>query len=248
MITPEQRTEIESIIYRTFDGVDKTNANSQYYKEIFSKMSDAQFFNFLKRRLPFRFHTELFKVEPNMSDIFYAFNNVLKKPLLEEINMPDTFVDHNGKPVKSQKCLVVYMNIKRLKQMRIKKTNTAIEIGKRDMKTGRLLGEDKGGLESNKEFEGAAALGLQNTIIENARIKADAMKAKTEAYNSINTMGMVTFDDVDANKTDSIAKNTMNVYLVAANLHSNLVDDDYYTPHTLNRKKNNGMRDTAEKV
>lgn len=245
MITPERRLEIETLIYKTFDTVDKSGANSQYYKEIFAKMTDAQFFTFLKRRLPFRFHTSVFKVEPNMSDIFASFNNVLKKPLLEEINMPYMYKDANGNPVRSKKCLVVYMNIKRMKQMRIHKTNTAVDIGKRDMKTGRLLGEDKGGLESNKEFEGAAALGLEYTIIENARIKADAMKAKAEAYNAISTMGTVSFNDIDANKTDSIAKNTMNVYLIGCNLHSNLVDDDYYTPHTLNRKKNS-MRDTAD--
>ena len=39
--------------------------------------------------------------------------------------------------------------------MLTKKNNTAIEINNRDMKSGRLLSHDKGGTESNKEFEGA---------------------------------------------------------------------------------------------
>ena len=105
------------------------------------------------------------------------------------------------------------------------------------MKTGRLLSHDKGGTESNKEFEGALALGLERTTEEYARIKAAAMKAKAEAYNTINVKGEVSFDDIDTEKTDSIAKNTMNVYLIGANLHSNLIDEDYYNPHSLERKK-----------
>lgn len=242
MITKEQRQKIEELVYKTHDEADKTGANTQYYKELFSGMSDAQFDKFMHRRLPFRFHEELFKVEPNMADIFDAFR-VLKKPLMEKVKLPYLYKDKNGNAIESKECLVVYINIKRMKQMRIKKTNTAIEITKRDMKTGQLMSEDKGGLESNKEFEGAAALGLNNTIIENARIKADAMKAKTEAYNNINVKGQVSFEDISADKTDSLAKNTFNVYLIGCNLHSNLIDEDYYTPHTLNRRKRN-MRES----
>lgn len=236
MITPEKRNEIELLIYNTFDEVDITGANSQYYKELFSGMTDAQFYNFLRRRLPFRFHTEIFKVEPKMKHIFNAFK-VLNKPLLEKVKLPYLYRDKNGNPIESKECLVVYINVKRMKQMRAKKTNTAIEIGKRDMKTGRLLGQDKGGLESNKEFEGAAALNLEYTIKEYARIKADAMRAKVEAYNTINVKGEVSFSDINEEHTDSLAKNTLNVYLIGANLHSNLIDEHYYTPHTLNRRK-----------
>lgn len=242
MITPEQREQIELTVYKTFDAVDKTGANTQYYKELFAGMNDRQFDTFMHRRLPFRFHTQLFKVEPSMSDVFDGFR-ILKKPLMEKVKLPYVHINKNGSPIETKECLVVYCNIKRMKQMRAKKTNTAVEISKRDMKTGRLDGEDKGGLESNKEFEGVAALGLEGTIIENARIKADAMRAKSEAYNTINVKGEVSLADIDADKTDSIAKNTFNVYLIGANLHSNLVDEDYYTPHTLNRRKKN-MRES----
>lgn len=236
VITPEQREQIETLVYKTFDAADKTGANTQYYKELFAGMSDAQFTKLLQRRLPFRYHTQIFKVEPSMSDIFDGFR-VLKKPLMEKVKLPYVHINKNGQPIESKECLVVYCNIKRMKQMRAKKTNNAVEIAKRDMKTGRLDGEDKGGLESNKEFEGVASLGLESTLIENARIKADAMKAKSEAYNTINVKGEVSLADIDASRTDSIAKNTFNVYLIGANLHSNLVDEDYYTPHTLNRRK-----------
>ena len=222
-ISPEKRKQCEELIYKTFSAIDPTGANTEYYQKLFSNMSDAQFTKLISGRLPFRYHVSPFNNEPKMPDIINAFK-VLDKPLLEKVALPYLAKDNNGKAVQSKECLVGYMNIKRLKQMLTKKNNTALEIANRDMKSGRLLGHDKGGLESNKEFEGALALGLENTTAEYARIKAAAMKAKAETYNTINTKGEVSFKDIDTDKTDSIAKNTMNVYLIGANLHSNLID------------------------
>lgn len=235
-MTHEKRLEIEALIYKTMDAVDKTHSNSEYYKTLFAKMDDNKFFTFLKRRLPFRFHTQLFKVEPSMSDVFDGFR-VLKKPLLEKVNLNYLYKNKDGKAIQSKECLVLYINIKRMKQMRIKKTNTAFSIDNRDMKTGRLLSDDKGGIHSDKEFEANAAIGLENVIIENSRIRADAMKAKIEAYNNINIKGEVSFNDIDVDKTDSLAKNYMNTYLMGCGIMTNMINTDYYTPYTLSEKK-----------
>ena len=235
-ITPQKRKEIENLIYQTFSAVDKSGANTEYYQKLFADMSDAQFFRLISGRLPFRLHVIPFKNEPNLGDCADAFK-VLKKPLLEKVNLNYLHKNSKGEPISSKECMVGYLNIKRLKQMMAKKTNTAIEISKRDMKTGRLLGEDKGGLESDKEFEGAMALGLDNTTIEYSRVRAASMKAKAEAYKAISLTGELSFNDINPDKTDSIAKNTLNVYMIGANIHTNLIDEDYYTPHTLSNRK-----------
>lgn len=237
-ISKDTRLKCEELIYKIFSTVDPSGANTEYYQKLFSNMSDTQFEKLISGRLPFRYHVAPFKNEPKMDDIFKSFK-ILNKPLMERVKLPYLAHNSNGEPVETQECLVGYIHVKRLKQMLAKKTNTAMDISKRDMKTGRLLGEDKGGIESNKEFEGAMALGLDNTAVEYARIKAAAMKAKAEAYNTISVKGEVSFDDIDSDKTDSISKNTFNVYLIGANLHSNLIDDNYYTPHTLEMRKNN---------
>ena len=236
-IDKETRKKCEKVIYDAFNALDPTGANTQYYQELFSDMSDAEFYRLISKRLPYRYHLSTFNNEPNMSNIFDCFNKVLHKPLIEKVKLPYLASDNDGNPIESKECLVGYLNVKRLKQMMAKKTNNAIEINKRDRKTGRLLGQDKGGIESDKEFEGAMALGLENTAIEYARVKAAAMKAKTEAYKAINVKGEVSFDDIDPEPTDSLAKNTMNVYLIGANLHSNLIDTDYYTPYALEKKR-----------
>lgn len=235
-ISPETRKRCEDLIYRTFSAIDPTGSNTQYYQQLFSDMTDERFTNLIAGRLPFRYHVSPFNNEPKTPDIFNAFK-VLNKPLMEKVKLPYLAKNSDGEPIESKECLVGYLNIKRLKQMVTKKNNTAIEIGKRDMKlTGRLQAEDKGGLESNKEFEGALALGLEYTVDEYSRVKATSMKAKAEAYNTINVKGEVSFDDIDTDKTDSIAKNALNVYLIGANLHSNLIDEQYYNPQTLKRK------------
>ena len=235
-ISPEKRKECEELIYKTFTAVDPSGANTQYYQQLFSNMSDAEFTRLISGRLPFRYHVAPFNNEPKMPNLFNAFK-VLNKPLMEKVKLPYLAKNKNGEPIESKECLVGYLNIKRLKQMLTKKNNTAMEIGKREMKlTGRLQGSDKGGLESGKEFEGAMALGLENTTAEYARVKAAAMKAKSEAYNTINIKGEVSFNDIDTEKNDSISKNAMNVYLIGANLHSNLIDFDYMNPHTLSKQ------------
>lgn len=242
-LSPETRAACEELIYRTFSAIDPSGANTQYYQQLFSNMSDQEFYKLISGRLPFRYHVAPFDNEPKMPDIFKAFK-VLDKPLMEKVKLPYLAKDSQGNPIESKECLVGYLNIKRLKQMLTKKNNTAMEIAKREMKlTGRLQGADKGGLESNKEFEGAMALGLENTTAEYARVKAASMKAKAEAYNTINAKGEVSFDDIDTEKTDSIAKNAMNVYLIGANLHSNLIDEDYYNPHTLDNQARRIERD-----
>ena len=51
-----KRQKAEELIYKVFDAVDKTHTNSDYYKKLFSTMSDSDFEKLCKRRLPLRFH------------------------------------------------------------------------------------------------------------------------------------------------------------------------------------------------
>lgn len=233
----KQRQEAESLIYRVMDTLDKTKTNSDYYKKIFAKMSDDDFLKFCKRRLPFRFHQELFKIEPKMYDIIDAFK-VLDKPLLEKVKLPYYFINKDGEPVESKECLVIYIHLKRMKQMITKKNSTAINIEKRDMKTGLLTGGDKGGKETDREFESLAVMGLDYTMDEFARPKADAMSAMSQMSNLIMSQGFVSEKELNITKDDSLGKNLLNVYLIGAHIHSNLIDTDYMTPNTAKNKQN----------
>ena len=232
----KNREQAEALIYKVLEKAEHGTINSDYYRKLFSGMSDEQFEEFCKRRLPIRFHVEAFKVEPKLNDILDAFK-ILNVPLLEKVKLPYVYRNKKGEPVESKEALIIYINIKRMKQMLTKKNNTAMNIDKRDMRTGLLLQEDKGGKETDREFESLAVMGLDYTMDEFARVKADAMNAKAQMSNAILTKGYVSNDDTDLMKDDSLAKNLMNVYLIGAHIHSNLVDVDYYTPFTAKDKQ-----------
>ena len=227
----KQRQQAEELIYKIYDTVDPSKTNSDYYRKIFATMSDDDFTKFCKRRLPFRFHNSVFKVEPKMYEIIDAFK-ALDKPLLEKVKLPYVYKNDKGEPVETQECMVIYIHLKRMKQMLTKKNNNAMNIENRDMKSGRLIGEDKGGQETDREFESLATMGLDWTMDEFARAKADALGAATQMSNTILTNGFVSDKDIQVTSDDSLGKNMLNAYLLGAHITSNLVDIDYMTPYT----------------
>lgn len=242
-----KRQKAEELIYKVMDKVEGiSTVNSDYYKRLFSKMNDSEFHKFFERRLPLRFHIEAFKIEPKMSNIVDAYK-IIDVPLLEKVKLPYMYRNKKGEPVESKEALIICIHIKRMKQMATKKNHTSMNIDKRDMRTGLLLQEEKGGKETDREFESLAVMGLDYTIDEFARVKADAMQAKSQMASAILNKGYVSDEDIDLVKTDSIAKNLLNVYLLGAHIHSNLVDTDYYTPYT-SKMKSQKIKRTADEL
>ena len=236
LIDKKTRQEIETIIYNVFDTIDKSKTNSDYYRRLFSTMSDDDFYHFFERRLPLRFHYDVFKIEPKMYEIVDAFK-LIDKPLFERVNMPHNYINKDGIPVQSQECMVIYIHIKRMKQTVVDKSHVALNTTKRDMKSGILSGEDKGGKETDREFEALAAFGLEYTMDEFARPRADSLLAAAEMNNVILTKVTVSEKDITVSKSDNLAKNMLNVYLIGANIHSNLIDIDYMTPRTADLRR-----------
>lgn len=235
-VTKSQREQVENLVYSVLDKIDTTKTNSDYYRNIFSQMDNEQFYKFWERRLPIRFHYEIFKIEPKMDQIVDAFK-ILKKPLIERVNLPHIYVNPDtGKPVQSQPCMVIYIHIKRMKQMLAAKTHVSVATDKRDMKTGLLTSEDKAAKNTDREFEALAAYGLDYNIDEFSRMRADSLKAATEADAIITDKGTLSDKDFTVAKDDDLAKNMLNVYLIAANIHSNLIDSNYMTPLTAKNK------------
>lgn len=235
-ITKKQRQEIESLIYSVFDTLDNTKTNSEHYKKLFAKMDDKGFEKFISLRFPYRFHVTPFKIEPTMDDVKKACDK-LGVPLFEKLNLPYLYENENGEPVTSMECLVGYVHLKKVQQFITKKNSMSIDISQRDMKTGLLTGFDKNGKTTDREMESLAALGLEDTMREFAKPKADSMKSKNAMYNTINTTGMVSLEDLPDEIDDSLAKNLLNTYLLGAHINSNLINQEYYLPYTLKNKQ-----------
>lgn len=231
----KKRLEAEELIYKVFDTIDKTHSNSDYYRKIFSSMTDDQFYKFFKRRLPLRFHMDEFKISPKMYEVVDAFK-ILKKPLFEKVNLPYIYTDSNGNPIQSKEALVLILHIKRMKQMLSKKNNASMHTAKRDMRTGLLSQEDKAAKETDREFESMASYGLDYTIEEFRSVKADALQASNEMIATIVDKGSVSQKDYVLTRQDGVARNLLNTYLIGAGIHSSLVDTNYMTPYTARKR------------
>ena len=232
----QQRLKAERLVYQVMDQLDPSGRNSDFWKAEFAKMNDDQFKKYISGNFPFYFQTGAFK-EPTMDQISKALD-ILKVPLLESVYMPFKYKDANGRPMKTKPCMVVYIHMKRMKQLLTKKNGMSIDTKTRDMRTGLLTGVDKNGKESDHEFESLAISGLYDTMKEMSRSRADAMEDKSVMNNTIKTTGYVSVKDLPEDINDSLSKNLLSTYFIGAQLMSNLVNQEYMVPYTyLNKQK-----------
>lgn len=231
-----KRKKAEEKVYKTFDILDPTGSNTEYWKKHFAKMSDAQFEKMLKSKFPFMFQTRPFEIEPDMNTIKKALD-YLGVPLAERVAEPFLYTNSKGEPVWTQETFVGYIHLKKLKQFITKKNHMPIDIDQRDMKSGQLVGGDKGARQSDRENEALQVMGLDYTTVEFSKIKADAMDLKNQTYNQINLTGEVRYEDLNIDPKDSLSKNMISAYMLASHLQTNIVNSDYMLPSTLKNKK-----------
>ena len=244
----QQRLECERLIYKVMETLDdpKNNKgdapNVQFWIEQFAKMNDKEFKEFVCRPMSLYYQTSGLNREPSMLQINRALD-ILNVPLLEEVYLPYKYKDKNGRPMKSKKCLVFYIHMKRMKQLLTKKNGMSIAAETRDYKTGLLSGIDKHGRMSDKEAESFAVSGLYNSMREFSTIRADSMNDKALMNQEIKSIGQVRLADLKNDRTDSLSKNTLSVYFLGAQINSSLVNTDYMTPYTLKQKNMRISRD-----
>ena len=222
-----QRKKAEDLIYRVFQKLDPSGAHVNYYKKKFAAMNDAQFKTFISRKFPYRFQPRLFTIEPTMTEINAAANEI-GFPIMEEVRLPYMAKNKDGIPIKTKEALVVYVPLKKMKQFITKKNSMSVDIDMRDQKTGL--------------FEALTVMGLSQTIRELSRPRADSMKSKSVMYNTINTVGKVNLTELPDEPDDALSKNMLNVYLIGSGLDSNLLNTDGYLPITLKNKQRSVIR------
>lgn len=235
-MTPTDRKRIENKIYSIMDKLDPDQYNTAYYKSLFSNMNDKEFYNFFKKPLPIRYQLKNFVNEPKMDQIKEALD-ILGVPLLEKVAQPYLYINKDGEPVMTHEALVVYIHLKKMKQFIVKKNSMASSTDTRDMKTGLLISEDKGGKESDREMEALCVMGMDKTMKELSTWRADYMNAKSVAYQTISALGDISEEDIPINEEDSLSKNMLSYYLLGAGMMTNIVNREYQLPITIDEKK-----------
>lgn len=230
------REYIEKLIYDTFNAIDPSGTNTDKYRVMFTDMSDAQFEKFMKDFLKDdneQFVLDIVEFEHELKmEYCEAAAKVLGIPLMEYVYMPHLTMDKSRTVVSKQKCLVGYINIKRTQQLLYKKNGISISNEKRSALTGQAVRKDKNARDSDIEASLLVSLGADKILQELHGPRADDPVMKQQMNQSIATKGYVMLDELENLSTNKITLNTINTYLLAMGLKSDLVSDTYILPKT----------------
>ena len=233
----KNRKEIENLIYQVFDALDPTGANTEKYKSMFSPMNDKEFEKFMKEFLNddmenFVLDMVDYERDVRMENVEKAAK-ILNVPISEYIFMPNLTMDKKNVISTPDKCLVGYVNIKRLQQLVMKKNGLSIDNSKISALTGQVVDKDKNSRDSDIESEILVSLGADKILQELNGARADDMVMKREMNNQIATKGYVILDELTNLPTNKTTLTTVNSFLLAMHIKSNLISDSYILPKTM---------------
>lgn len=230
------RAYIEKLIYDTFDQLDPSGVNTDKYRALFSPMSDAAFEKYMKNFLKDdneNFMLDIVEFEHGLQlEYCEKAAKVIGIPLMEYVYMPHLTMDKKRVVVSKEKCLVGYINAKRTQQLVQKKNGISISDDKMNAITGQVIDKDKNARDSDIEASLLVSLGADKILQELHGPRADDPVMKRQMNQSIATKGYVMLDELDNLPTNKVTLNTINTYLLAMGLKSDLVSDTYILPKT----------------
>lgn len=231
----EKRKKIEALVYKVFDQLDKTKANTKKYRDFFNKMTDKEFDTWAKKFLESNDNLQLeilpWKNEPSMDDI-QACAKSIGLPLEEYVYFRhEGDKDENGerKVVRSRdKCCVGYISVRRLQQILSKKNSYTTDISKRNSLTNTVTGDSQVARSGDAETNSLVTLGCDLSNKELLGFRADDANAKTLAYQLIARDGYVKMKDLEQVEdiSSKATLNTLSAYLTSVGIHNDLLGDD----------------------
>ena len=171
----KRRKETEEFIYGLFNKLNPSGANTEFYREKFSKMNLKQFAEFMtKLESPNNWLMwQIIDYEKNINmKVIEDAANYIGIPLYERIAYPHLSDDPNNPIMSYEPVPVLYLHLKPMQQMRTKKNSTSTEITKRN-KFNQVTGEDKNGQSSDIENYALVALGAEKILKELLSARAD---------------------------------------------------------------------------
>ncbi len=135
---------------------------------------------------------------------------------------------------------VGYVHIKRVQQILSKKNHYSLDTEDVSLKTGQVKGESKNAAIAEAETYALSAIGADKALEEFLGPRADNMEKKRQMYKDIARDGFVSLDNLKSSRTSSTTLNTINTYLIAAGLHTDLVTPTLETEYTINKKLRKG--------
>lgn len=237
MMNRAKRKEMEDLIYGFFDLFDPSGRNTEYYRNKFKSMSDAEFDQYFKLLFeqddPYLTATMVDYENPLKIENIEKAAKFLDVPLFEKVVLPYASQDPNNPIITKHECLVGYLNIKRLQQLNFKKIGISTDISERNMITGQVAGHDKNSRNSDQETIALLTVGANVSLKELMSMRADDMVMKAEMNKKIARDGYVAMDELTDKLSNKTTLNSAAVFFIGAGLMTDLVMNDYFLPKTL---------------
>lgn len=222
-----KRIKMESLIYDVFSALDPTNANTDKYKAMFKKMSDAEFENFFKRLFKDEDSYLILEVVDYERDVtiegIEKAAKILGVPLFEKIAMPSLNGDKNNPIVTKQLAPVGYLHIKRMQQVLSKKNSMSTDSDERSALTGQVIGHDKNARGSDVENFSLVTLGADNALKEFLGPRADDPVMKAQMMSEISKKGYVSLSELTSDVKNKTTLNTVDVFMTSMGIKTDLV-------------------------
>lgn len=244
-MTKAKKDKMTKWLYEFMSTMDPSERNTNYYKEIFDKMSLDQFDKFVKEFLKddtaqFTMCFQHYENDLEMENIKKAAKFSNDFPLFERVQLRNS-KDSTGEAYYTQEEVpIVEIHVKRVEQMASKKNSMSIRINKRSAKTGQVSGSDKNGRVSDMENIALVTMGSEDILREFLCIKADDMVMKRAALQQIANDGYLDMDKIHSSPMNKTALNTLDVFYIGAGIKTDLITDGLLLKRTmknLNRQK-----------
>ena len=220
----EKRIIAEKKIYELMNTLDSTGYNTNAYRDMFSKMSNAEFTKYmedLRDKPDVNLYFEISSLDdkngyPNMKKII----GIAKKfnvPLTEYVMFPHTNPDDLDNPsVSATKLPVLVIPIRRLQQFLSKKNKSSADIHQTNLITGQVIGESKSASLNDTQTIALVTTGQLNSVTEFLGPRADDVVSKLQMLKQIEEHGEVSLDNLTIKTSNKQAYSTMNMFLKGA--------------------------------
>lgn len=198
-MTPK-RQKVEAHILKYFKKIEPSGYNEKRYKEMFAKMSDKQFDDWMKdirdKKIKLVLFTPNLKVVLNIADL----RNVAKElgiKLFEKILMTDKAT--GLRYLTNQEYLIIRLPIRRTRQFLMHKLSVPESDKRLDALTGQVTKPDKASSLSFVEAQFLHGRGLDKTILEFMKVRGGDIHAYAQFKQQLEETGTGSLDSLDAN-------------------------------------------------
>lgn len=198
--------------------------NVEIYKKLFAAMSDKAFDEFMKDLESGEKHLAL--IAPNFNDTGLSVeNNLAVADKLGHNFFPQIWIEGKGDVptyLTPNTYLVADCPVRRASQTLVKKVSIPKHQRVVDSLTGQPTGESKGAKISYPEVQIAAAMGLEDTLIELVKYRGGDARGRAAMSAMISKYGRANIKTLSQYASGVESTRTLRTFLTAAHLRNNL--------------------------